>query len=96
MNLTDFKSSLSSTSVPPNALPKSLQAMWFDGNGDWNSAHEIAQDIRTPDGSWIHAYLHRKEGDTGNATYWYHRANKPVCNTSPEEEWDSIVAALLS
>ncbi len=70
--------------------------MWLDGKGDWNGAHEIAQDLRSPEGSWIHAYLHRKEGDTGNAAYWYHRANKPVCNTSLEAEWDSIVSALLS
>ena len=70
--------------------------MWYDGKGDWGKAHDIAQDIRTAEGSWIHAYLHRKEGDAGNAAYWYHRANQPVCKTSLEEEWETIVKTLLT
>lgn len=93
MTLTDFKSMLSSSEPP--ALSESLIAMWYDGKGDWERAHNVAQDIRTKEGSWIHAYLHRKEGDTGNAQYWYNRANQPVCNTSLEAEWDAIVTALL-
>jgi hypothetical protein len=94
MNFQDFKSSLSASSSPPS-LSNSLQALWYDGKGDWNKAHDIAQDIRSPEGSWIHAYLHRKEGDVGNASYWYHRANQPVCTTSLEEEWEDIVKAML-
>ena len=94
MNFQDFKSSLNTSSSPPS-LSRSLQALWFDGKGDWNQAHDIAQEIRSPEGSWIHAYLHRKEGDEGNAAYWYHRANQPVCKTSHIEEWETIVKALL-
>ena len=94
MNFQDFKSSLSASSVPPG-LTNSLQALWHDGKEDWNKAHDIAQEIRSPEGSWIHAYLHRKEGDAGNAAYWYHRANQPVCKTSLAEEWETIVKALL-
>ena len=65
MNFQDFKSSLSASSSPPS-LSNSLQALWHDGKGDWNKAHNIAQEIRSPEGSWIHAYLHRKEGDEGS------------------------------
>ena len=58
--------------------------------------HMISHRKFTPtEGSWIHAYLHRKEGDDGNAAYWYHRANQPVCKTSLQEEWETIVKALL-
>ena len=62
---------------------------------DWDGAHRVAQDIESPDGAWIHAYLHRKEGDTSNAGYWYCRAGKPVSRATLEEEWDEIATALL-
>jgi hypothetical protein len=94
MEFENFKSSLTNSSVPAG-LSNSLRALWYDGKGDWNEAHNIAQEIRTAEGSWIHAYLHRKEGDSGNAAYWYHRANQPVCKTSLQEEWEAIVKALL-
>jgi hypothetical protein len=94
MNFDNFKSSLIN-SAPPPGLPGGLQALWYDGKGDWNKAHNIAQDIETAEGSWIHAYLHRKEGDLGNAAYWYHRAKQPVSKTSLQEEWETIVKALL-
>lgn len=95
MTLDAFKSSLSK-SDPPESISKLLKAMWHEGKNDWERAHNIAQDISTDDGSWIHAYLHRVEGDLGNAAYWYHRAGKPVPRVSPEEEWEQIVAALLA
>jgi hypothetical protein len=69
--------------------------MWYDGKGDWNSSHNIAQEIHSIDGSWIHAYLHRKEGDLGNASYWYHRAGKPVAKMSLDEEWEQLIKAFL-
>lgn len=94
MKLEDFITSIDS-SAPPSSLTATLQALWYDGKGDWHNAHNIAQDIRNQDGSWIHAYLHRKEGDESNAAYWYHRANKPFCNLSLEDEWENIVKALL-
>lgn len=72
-----------------------LQALWFDGKGDWESSHNIAQNINTSEGSWVHAYLHRKEGDLGNASYWYSRAGRSMPKHSLEEEWGQIAKALL-
>jgi hypothetical protein len=94
MNLDEFKSSISDEK-PPSGLTDSLKALWYDARGDWTRAHEIAQEINTQEGSWIHAYLHRKEGDLGNASYWYHRANRPVRSNPLSEEWDEIVKELL-
>jgi hypothetical protein len=80
---------------PPPSLPAPLLALWHDARGDWTSAHETAQAIDDAAGAWIHAYLHRKEGDASNAGYWYRRAGKPICRASLEAEWDEIAAALL-
>lgn len=81
--------------MPPEGVPDLLKALWYDGKEDWNASHDIAQDIHTKEGSWIHAYLHRKEGDLGNAAYWYSRAGKPVCKTSLKEEWEQLVNEFL-
>lgn len=94
MTLEEFKVTLNQT-VPPSGISKLLQSLWYDAKGDWDKAHSIAQDIHTPEGSWIHAYLHRKEGDTGNASYWYHRAGKKVSTASLTREWEEIAEALL-
>jgi hypothetical protein len=72
-----------------------LLALWHDAKDDWDASHNIAQDIHSNDGSWIHAYLHRKEGDAGNAGYWYRKAGKPYPSASLEKEWESIVSVLL-
>lgn len=94
MTKEQFTSSLSA-SRPPQGISKLLQAMWHDGKDDWHTAHDIAQDIATSEGSWVHAYLHRKEGDEGNAAYWYRRAGKPVPSVSLDDEWEAIVSSLL-
>lgn len=80
---------------PPEGLSLYLQALWYEGKGAWERAHEVAQDIDDRTGAWIHAYLHRKEGDPGNASYWYRRAGKPVFSSSLEEEYEAMVKALL-
>jgi hypothetical protein len=90
-----FKESLKDSN-PPADLSTLLKAMWFDGKGDWHLAHQLAQDVNTKDGSWIHAYLHRKEGDLGNAGYWYSRAGRTMPGNSLEAEWESITRALLN
>lgn len=92
--LADFKATLTAGS-PPGALPAPLLALWHDAKGDWDGAHSVAQDIESSDGAWIHAYLHRKEGDASNAAYWYRRAGKPVARVTLDEEWEEIASALL-
>jgi len=94
MTFEDYKTSLKSL-VPPAELSPLLLALWYDARDDWKGSHDIAQDIHSADGSWIHAYLHRKEGDQGNAAYWYRKAGKPVPSVSLEKEWEMIVKALL-
>ena len=95
MTLAEFKHSTTEAS-PPASLPAPLLALWHDARGDWESAHETAQAIDDATGAWIHAYLHRKEGDASNAGYWYRRAGKPICRTSLDAEWDEIAVALLN
>jgi len=94
MTLSDFQATLSSA-TPPAGLSAALTALWHDARGDWETAHRTAQDIEGADGAWIHAYLHRKEGDAGNAAYWYRRAGKPMPTASLNNEWTAIVNALL-
>ena len=94
MTAEQFAATVSS-SAPPAVSPL-LRALWHDARGDWDQAHRIAQDIDDADGAWVHAYLHRKEGDLGNAAYWYRRAGRPVASDSLEAEWDSIATALLA
>lgn len=89
-----FQKSLNESRPSPNWTPL-LQALWHDKKGDWHAAHELAQDVNTRDGSWIHAYLHRKEGDLGNASYWYSKAGRSLPSQSLDEEWESITRELL-
>lgn len=77
-------------------LPALLRALWHDAQGNWAASHETAQDIVSREGAWVHAYLHRKEGDAPNAAYWYRRAGRPVVQGSFEGEWDAIATELLS
>lgn len=72
-----------------------LLALWWDARGSWDRAHEVAQEIEDSDGAWVHAYLHRKEGDVGNAGYWYRRAGRRPATGSLEIEWAEIVEELL-
>lgn len=81
---------------PPAGLAPLVAALWWDAKGDWSRAHEIAQDVSSPDAAWVHAYIHRKEGDESNAGYWYRRAAKSPPQQSLEEEWESIAEALLT
>jgi hypothetical protein len=72
-----------------------LLALWWDAKGDWEKAHEIAQNVPGPNGAWVHAYLHRKEGDVGNAGYWYRQAGRRVAAGDLRAEWESMVTELL-
>ena len=95
MTLDEFRTTLSDKE-PPQSASLLVAALWHDARDDWNRAHQIAQDIENEDAAWVHAYLHRKEGDLGNAAYWYRRARRPVCDIPLESEWTEIVASLLA
>jgi hypothetical protein len=79
----------------PGGLTDALIALWQDAQGDWDGAHATVQDLETREAAWVHAYLHRKEGDASNARYWYSRAGQPVFRGSFDDEWDAMVTALL-
>jgi hypothetical protein len=72
-----------------------LLAFWWDAQGDWEKAHGIAQDVAGADGAWVHAYLHRKDGDVGNAGYWYRQAGRPAGVGDLRLEWEGIVREML-
>lgn len=95
MTLAEFTESLKEPQPPPG-LPPALLALWHDGRGDWEAAHQTAQDVEDPDGAWVHAYLHRKEGDLANASYWYRRAKRSDARDSLDAEWTAIVTAMLA
>ncbi|HXA14257.1 MAG TPA: hypothetical protein VNW23_03950 [Opitutaceae bacterium] len=95
MSFTEFQQSLRAQEGPPAGLPPALQALWHDAKGDWERAHSTVQQETSRDGAWVHAYLHRKEGDEGNAGYWYARAGRPFPETSLEAEWTEIAGDLL-
>jgi hypothetical protein len=93
MTLAEFNATLDSN-TPPEVAP-ALVALWHDAKGDWEAAHNAAQDIEDATGAWVHAYLHRKEGDDSNAAYWYRRAGKAVARDALGVEWERIATALL-
>jgi hypothetical protein len=95
MTVDDFRMSLTQAK-PPAGLTLALAGHWWDAKGDWTRAHESAQQDEGVEGSWVHAYLHRKEEDEGHAEYWYSRAGKPVCRERLDAEWISIVKDLLA
>ena len=96
MTTAQLLSSAQKDAEPPAGLDLALQALWLAKAGRWHQSHDLCQEIADPKGAWIHAYLHREEGDLGNASYWYHRAGKetPSSSVSLEEEWSAIVSVL--
>jgi hypothetical protein len=94
MTLQEFRESLL-LDAPPTGISEALAGLWWDAKGDWARGHESAGLDEGLAGSWVHAYLHRKEGDLSNAGYWYGRAGKAPGQTSLEQEWIEIAGALL-
>ena len=94
MTLHEFNATLTQPNPPPHISPL-LQALWYDAKGDWEQAHTLIQDIGDKQAAWIHAYLHRREGDVWNANYWYTKADKRMPGYSLEQEWEEIVKAML-
>lgn len=93
-NYADFENTLRQSHAP-EYWPEALKALWHDAKGDWEASHDIAQDIQSTLGSWIHAYLHRKEGDRFNAGYWYRLAERPYPKATLNEELKEIVEYIL-
>lgn len=91
MTLDDFRSL-----TDPSRLSPALQALWWEGRGDWDRAHDLAQKAGGSEGDAVHAYLHRKEGDAANASYWYTRARRSRFTGSVEDEWQALVREFLS
>jgi hypothetical protein len=91
--MDDLKSTLSNA-MPESGLPPLLAALWWAAKGDWDAAHKIVQDEGDANSAWVHAYLHRLEGDLANAGYWYRQAGQPVAKDSLEAEWERIASAL--
>jgi hypothetical protein len=94
VSMADFTASLCGAAPAPDLAPP-LAALWWAAKGHWDEAHKIVQDEDTREAAWVHAYLHRVEGDLSNAGYWYRRAGQPVARDSLESEWQRIVAALI-
>lgn len=97
MSFEEFRQSIERDAAPPAGVSLVVQALWHDARGDWEKAHQCAQDDHGRDGSWVHAYLHRKEGDPGNAGYWYSRAGRkmPAQTVTLEAEWEAIARELV-
>jgi len=94
MTLSEFKASVKRTKSPPDLSP-ALRALWWAGNGKWDEAHSIVMNEGGKDCAWVHAYLHRLEGDLDNARYWYRQARRSEPADSLAEEWNEIAASLL-
>lgn len=94
MDFVSFTESLNA-SEPPRGLRVQLLSLWYDGKDDWEKAHELINDLADSESAWVHAYLHRKEGDLGNAGYWYRRAGKEMPALSLRDEWRQIADTLI-
>ena len=98
MTIEELEQSAQNDDTPPRDLTDEMRSLWFARAGRWDEAHDLCTRIPDPDGAWIHAHLHREEGDLQNARYWYHRArkNEPDSTLSLEEEWKTIASHFLS
>ncbi len=94
MDLATFRATLSADE-PPDGIDAALEALWWDARGDWDRAHDCAQSEDNSRANWTHAYLHRKEGDPANASYWYRRAGRPPAAGSLDQEWTFMAEVLL-
>jgi hypothetical protein len=93
MKIHDLRASLTQE-TPPVGLPVSLSALWWAAKGDWARAHDLVDELETPEGMAVHAYLHRKEGAASNADYWYARAGRSFHRPTLEAEWEALVKGL--
>jgi hypothetical protein len=94
MDVAAFRLTLAEAQ-PPTDVPSTLAALWWAAKGEWDRAHSLVMGEDGGDAAWIHAYLHRVEGDLGNARYWYRAAQRPPASGKLEDEWTAIVSELL-
>jgi len=94
MHVEEFRASVTHE-IPPEGLPAPLAALWWDAKGDWVQAHGLVDELESMEGMAVHAYLHRKEGATSNADYWYERAGRKFHRATLEDEWQALVEGLL-
>lgn len=94
MTPSEFRRTLAAQ-APPAGIAAPLAALWWAAKGDWAKAHAIVMEDESRDAAWVHAYLHRVEGDLDNARYWYAQAGRVMGPDGHEAEWESIVAALV-
>jgi len=94
-SIQEFYKLVEHLEVPPSSWKEEKAALWWEAKGNWGKAHELVDSLSTPSAMWIHAHLHRKEGDQWNAAYWYRQARKPVSDKSLEAEFEDIVEALM-
>ena len=96
MTASDLAASAKCDTAPDESLSDGAKALWHAKKGNWEEAHNIAQEIHTPMGSWIHALLHVIEGDQGNANYWFHKAGKPPRKAAEIDAlWEEIATKVL-
>ena len=95
MTVNEFEQLVEAQTQSLQNLPKALQALGYDKQGDWNQAHQIVQNAGDADSAWVHAYLHRKEGDSSNARYWYNRSGRLEAKVDLNQEWEQITQELL-
>jgi hypothetical protein len=93
MKVEEFRASLTGEE-PPGGLSTPVEALWWDAKGDWARAHGLVDELETPEGMAVHAYLHRKEGEAWNADYWYKRVGRGFHRATLEEEWEALVEGL--
>ncbi len=93
MTIDQFRETLTETQSPTTNIY--LKALWLDGKGDWHGAHNQVDNLSGEKAAWVHAYLHRKEGDRWNANYWYNRAGRPMPDYALEQEWEELVEVFL-
>lgn len=95
MTFHEFKESTNQL-FPPESISQNLLALWQEAKGNWNEAHDIVQNSKGHEGDWIHAYLHRKEGDLHNASYWYSRTGKSIPDISLKQEWEELARFMIA
>jgi hypothetical protein len=95
MEINEFTQLIEKQEKCPESWSRALQALWHDKKGDWDRAHRIVQSANDVDSGWVHAYLHRKEGDDSNARYWYRRSGQPEFKAGLNQEWEQIALNLI-